>query len=112
MLSPIILATTYIPTRGVKGVPFPLLSAALLLAGLLDEGRSEQNEGRLHFRLSISLSLITGDVQHLFTCPMAAWLPFQKKYPCQSLPQFFSLPWVVCVFDIQMHQLFASFGDE
>lgn len=85
------------PHQDCKGIPFPLLFVALIPAGLLDEGHSDQNEGMLHLD-TVSLSLIIGRVEHLFTCPTATCLPSWKKYPCKSLPQFL-FSWVVCVFD-------------
>ena len=85
------------PHQDCKGIPFLLLFVAFIPAGLLDEGHSDQNEGMLRLD-TISLSLIIGRVEHLFTCPTATCLPSWKKYPCKSLPQIL-FSWVVCVFD-------------
>ena len=61
--------------------------------------------------LLICFSLVISDAEHLFLCLSVICRCSSEKYPFPSLAHFI-FSWFSCVFDIELHELFACFGDE
>ena len=60
--------------------------------------------------LLIFISLVIRDAEQLFMRLSALCKFSLEKHPFQSLAHFFS--WFICIFYIELHELFVCFGDE
>ena len=98
--------STLYPHQKYGRVPFPPHPLQhILFVGFFDDGHSAWCEVISYY--SFDLCFSNNDVEHLFKCLLATCISSLKKYLFRSFAHFFDC--VVCLFDIELHELFLNF---
>ena len=97
----------YIPRNSVWGFPFPHTLTNLFICGLFDDSHANRCEVKSHSGFNLHFS---DDYWCLasFHVPVGQLYVFCGKMYIQVLWPFFN--WVVCVFDVELYELFIYFG--